>query len=292
MQPIQKILIPLQGTPNGTAALETGLIFAKQFGAHIAAIHIRPDSRDIAPLAGEGLSGAMVEEMISSAESENSERLQRVRTTFDSCMAKHNITMTSPSPKDRKVGDVTASFSAVTGRENELIAYQARLSDVIIVPHPHSDDEISSSEALHSVLFDSGRPVIIAPSKSPEALGKRVCIGWNGSAESASALKSFLPWALQAEAVCVLYSEEYQRRGPDAADVIDYLRFHGVEAKLQEFGVIRNNVGASLLSACQNFQADMLCMGAYSHSRLRQLILGGVTRHVLEHGNLPVFMGR
>ncbi|QNT78044.1 Transcription termination factor Rho [Entomobacter blattae] len=98
----------------------------------------------------------------------------------------------------------------------------------------------------------------IAPSTLPPALGSRVCIGWNGSPESASALQSFLPWAYKAEAVQILYSEEYQRRGPHATEVKDYLAFHGIEASVQEFGVIRNNVGASLLSACDAFKADML----------------------------------
>ncbi|QNT78045.1 universal stress protein [Entomobacter blattae] len=292
MNIIQKILVPLQGSPNGSSAIEAGLHFAQTFGAHLSILHVRPDSRDIAPLAGEGISGAMVEEMISSAEAENSERLQKARTTFDTCMAKHNITLTSPSPRERKPGTVSASFSALTGNENEVIAFQARVSDVIVVPHPNAGDEISSSEALHSVLFDSGKPVIIAPSTLPPALGSRVCIGWNGSPESASALQSFLPWAYKAEAVQILYSEEYQRRGPHATEVKDYLAFHGIEASVQEFGVIRNNVGASLLSACDAFKADMLCIGAYSHSRLRQLILGGVTRHVLEHAKLALFMGR
>ena len=103
---------------------------------------------------------------------------------------------------------------------------------------------------------------------------------------------SILPWLRDAEAVQVLHSEDYQRRGPEAAALLDYLALHGVRATLQSFRAIDKEVGAGLLAACTKFGADMLGMGAYSHSRLRQLILGGVTRHVLEKAALTVLMAR
>ena len=90
----------------------------------------------------------------------------------------------------------------------------------------------------------------------------------------------------------VLHSDDYQRRGPEAPELLDYLALHGLRATLQSFKAIDKEVGAGLLAACSNFGADMLGMGAYSHSRLRQLILGGVTRHVLENAALTVLMAR
>ena len=101
-----------------------------------------------------------------------------------------------------------------------------------------------------------------------------------------------LPWFGAVQAVQVLYADEYQRRGPSAADVIDYLAMHDVRAELALFRPVNREVGAGLLAAAVEFNADLLCMGAYSHSRLRQLVLGGVTRHVLEHAALTVLMSR
>jgi nucleotide-binding universal stress UspA family protein len=173
-----------------------------------------------------------------------------------------------------------------------MVTWRARLSDMTVVPHPDSGDEVSSSETLHAVLFDSGRPVIIAPKKPPATVGRRLCIAWNGTAEASAALKGILPWATQAEAVRVLYSSDYQRRGPEAHEVMDYLLAHHVQADIQHFSPHERDVGAGLLRACRDFGADMLGMGAYSHSRLRQLILGGVTRHVLEKAELTVLMSR
>jgi nucleotide-binding universal stress UspA family protein len=105
-------------------------------------------------------------------------------------------------------------------------------------------------------------------------------------------MQAALPWMQRAEAVRVVSAGEYQRRGPLAADLADYLALHGVEVELATFKPIEKDVGAGLLQAARDFGADMLTMGAYSHSRLRQLILGGVTRHVLEHSDLPVMMNR
>ena len=293
---LRKILLPLNGTPNGEAALATALILAKRSGAHVAALHVRSDSREVAPLAGEGLSGAMVEEMMTAAERESARRSLVVREVFDRLVGAAGIEVRGgppePDPLTHLMSGPSASFRSVTGREHEVVAYAARLSDLTVVPHADSGEEVSSSEALHAVLFDSGRPVVIAPKLTPEQVGRRLCIAWNGTGESASAIMSILPWAKQADEVQVLHSEDYQRRGPDAAALLDYLSLHGIRATLQSFRAIDKDVGAGLLAAATKFGADMLSMGAYSHSRLRQLILGGVTRHVLENAQVTVLMAR
>ena len=286
--PIRKLLLPLTGTEAGGAALATGLQAAQIWNAHVTALHVRLDSRDAAPLAGEGLSGAMIEEMMSASERESATRSDAVRALFDRVVAEHDV----PLGDARPGGGATAEFAVVTGREDDLVAQLARLADLTVVPHPEGGDEVSSSDALHAVLFDSGRPVLIAPRREPPTLGKRICVAWNGSAESAAAAQAAIPWMKRADAVRVLSSSEYQRRGPVASDLAKYLAMHGVEPELATFRPIDRDVGRGLLGAAAEFGAELLCMGAYSHSRLRQLILGGVTRHVLEFASLPVMMCR
>jgi nucleotide-binding universal stress UspA family protein len=286
---IRKILLPLTGTAAGEAALTASLMIANQWKAHVTALHVRVDSRDVAPLAGEGLSGAMIEEMMSATEKESSDRAHAVRSMFDRFVAQHEVILSEARPG---VDAATASFASVTGREEDLVAQQARLADLTVVPHPDAGEDVSSSDALHAVLFDSGRPVLIAPQVAPQTIGARVCLGWNGTAESASAVYAALPWLQRADAVRILSADGYQRRGPGAPDLAAYLALHGVHADIVMFHSVSNSVGAGLLAAARDFGCDMLAMGAYSHSRLRQLILGGVTRHVLEHGSLPIMMNR
>ncbi len=90
----------------------------------------------------------------------------------------------------------------------------------------------------------------------------------------------------------MLSADEYQRRGPGAADLLGYLALHGIRPEVAQFRPMERDVGRGMLAAAREYGADMLAMGAYSHSRLRQLILGGVTRHVLENAALPVLMAR
>ena len=286
---IRKLLLPLTGTAAGEAALSTALIIARSWGAHVTALHVRVDSRDVAPLAGEGLSGAMIEEMMSATEKESSERAHAVRSMFDRFVAQHEVIVSEARAGSE---NATASFAAVTGREEDLVAQQARLADLTVVPHPDAGEDVSSSDALHAVLFDSGRPVLISPRTAPQSVGTRVCLGWNGTAESASSVFAALPWLQRAEGVCILSADGYQRRGPAAPELAAYLALHGVHADIVMFKSINGVVGAGLLAAARDFGCDLLAMGAYSHSRLRQLILGGVTRHVLENSALPVMMNR
>src|SRR5271163_1192952 len=108
---IRKLLLPLTGTAAGEAALTTSLMIARAWNAHV-----RVDSRDVAPLAGEGLSGAMIEEMMSATEKESSERAHAVRSMFDRFVAQHEVILTEARPG---ADCATASFAAVTGREED-----------------------------------------------------------------------------------------------------------------------------------------------------------------------------
>ena len=214
-----------------------------------------------------------------------------MRDLFERLTAEHGLAVAEARPN---ADEATASFAAVIGRDPDVIvAHQARLvgSD-FVVPHPAGDKDVSSSDTLHAVLFDSAKPVLIAPRTAPSTIGHHVCIGWNGTAESSSAVMTALPWLHRAEAIRILWSEDYQRRGPLAPELEQYLAAHHLTADRAAFQSINKMAGAGLLAAAKEFACDLLVMGAYSHSRLRQSILGGVTRHVLEHATVPLFMHR
>jgi len=289
----RRLLLPLTGTAAGEAALATALIVARIWKAHVHCLHVRVDARDVAPLAGEGLSGAMIEEMMAATERESEERAERVRALFERFTSGlGGITLADNPDTAAKSDGPTLSFESIAGREEDIVAQTSRLYDMAVVPHPDAGEDVSSSDALHAILFDSGRPVLIAPRTAPADIGTRVCVAWNGTAESAAAVAAALPWLHRASAVRILCADEYQRRGPRAEGLQAYLRWHSIEAEIFRFKPQTREVGAGLLGAARDFGADLLTMGAYSHSRLRQLILGGVTRHVLENAEIPVMMCR
>lgn len=286
---IRKFLLPLSSPASGEVALHTALLLTKAAKAHLQVIHVRQDSRDLAPLAGEGMSGAMIEEIITASERESGSRAASLRRLFDIATGDHEVAVHDSRPG---LEEASASFAVVSGREEEIIAYQARVSDLTIVPHPAAGEDVASADALHAVLFDSGRPVLLSPLTRPVTIGRRVAVAWNGLSNAAAALGSVMPFLRGADAVRVLASPEYLRRGPRAQEVVDYIAHHGVTADIATFAAVNHEIGAGLLRAAEDFRADLMSMGAYSSSRLRELILGGVTRHVLENADLPVLMNR
>ena len=162
---IRKVLLPLQAAATTEAAFSTAVMVARMWGAHLAVLHVGTDRA----------------------------RNCNMRTLFERLVAEHGL----PEAEVKPNADApTASFTALVGREPEVVAYQARLADMIVVAHPASDKEVSSSDALHAVLFDSAKPVLIAPRSGPLTLGKRICIGWNGTA---SAVLSAFPWLHRAQ---------------------------------------------------------------------------------------------
>jgi nucleotide-binding universal stress UspA family protein len=287
---VRKFLLPVSSPASAQPVLQTGLMLARMWNAHLQVLHIQADARDIAPFTGEGLSGALIEDMLTATEREGGARAKLLREMFEQAATEDGVPIGTPQ---RGCDEPSTCFTTITGREEQVIAYKARLSDLTIVPHPRAEEDVASADALHAVLFDSGRPVLLSPAVPPQTIGKRVAIAWNGTANAASALASVMPFARQAEAVCILVSEDYAKPGPSGEEVAQYISHHGVTADVQRFSAINRVTGAGLLAAAAEFGADLMSMGAYSTaSRLRQLILGGTTRHVLENAQIPVLMNR
>jgi hypothetical protein len=130
-----------------------------------------------------------------------------------------------------------------------------------VVPHPAGDKDVSASDTLHAVLFDSAKPVLIAHRTAPSTIGHHICIGWNGTAESASAVMTALPWLQRAESIRILWSQDYQRRGPLAPDLEQYLAAHHLTVDRAAFQSINKMAGAGLLAAANEFACDLQVMG-------------------------------
>jgi nucleotide-binding universal stress UspA family protein len=143
---------------------------------------------------------------------------------------------------------------------------------------------------LDSALFDSGRPVLIAPPAAPAALGSTVVIAWNGSTETARVIAFALPVLKRAEDVVVLTVEGSGVPGPSGEDVAAYLAGHAVRARTLAAEPGKRTAGEAILAEAEALGADLLVKGAFTQSRLRQIIFGGATRHILENANIPVFM--
>ena len=281
---IRKILVPVDGTDATALSLETAFLLGRDVEAHIEVLHVRADPRLAVPLVGEGMSGAMIEELIDLTEKETATRAVKAREMFDRAREASGVAV-SETPS--RTGP-TANWMEDVGAEEEFVVQRGRLADLVVVARPTAQAETPSAATFNAAVFESGRPVLVAPLEAPRSLGRRIVISWNGSAEAARAVSAALPLIARAEAVSILSIAMDERAEEGADGLMEFLAWHGVSAERRAAPESDGPMGAAIIQACAD--ADLLVMGAYTHSRLRQLILGGVTRHVLERATLPLLM--
>lgn len=196
----------------------------------------------------------------------------------------------SGRPTDcRMVGSLDVDASRV-------IALHARHSDLAILGQVEPDDSAGGMRrTLEEVVLSCGRPVLIVPYIGVGAgLGKRVVVAWDSGREATRAVNDALPILERAEQVTVLTINP--KTSPDGhgeepgTDIALHLARHGVKVEVQQSRGEEIGVGDALLSRVADRGGDLLVMGAYGHSRLREVVLGGATRSILEQMTIPVLM--
>lgn len=287
---IKSILVPVSDAGAAEPALSTAFAVAARFAAHVEALHVRLDPTNAVPLVGEGMSGTMVEEMMAMSEKAAKDRAVQARIAFEQSRDLAGIAETD-APVSGASGASVAWVEDI-GREEEAVALKGRVADLIVLGKPRSDRETPSALTLNAALMDSGRPILLAAGEAqPGILGRNVAIAWNGSAEASRAVANALPFLKGADVVHILAAtEDEARRTVNSADLARYLGWHGITTQSHGFNPHGGATGAAVLSEAQARGADLLVMGAYTHSRWRQLIMGGVTRHVLDHARMPVLL--
>lgn len=287
--PIKTVLVPLDGTEEAQAVLDAAFSVAQDLGAHVEVLHVRADSKNAVPLLGEGMSGAMIEEMIDLAEKESSVRAEKARSMFDGACKRHDVPVveTPPGP-----GGPSAAWVEVTGREDEVTATRGHLADLIVVARPTPDTDVAMRMTLNAAIRETGRPILVVPPGITKVVGKKIAVAWNGSTEAARAVRLASAFLEDADEVFILTAEGGATHACAASQLASYFIWHGISAKTRTFEIGERIGGEELLRECKEVGADLLMMGAYTQSRVRQIIMGGVTRHVLAEAELPVVMAR
>jgi nucleotide-binding universal stress UspA family protein len=282
---IKIILTPLFGDDADTAAAQAAFAVGRRFGAHVGGLFVRIDPLDTIPIVGEGVSPGIIDDLTHAADAEMDRRSATAKGHFETARSAAGVALADKPPAP---GGPSAHWTEVTGRRDEDIPRRARLADLVVFGvQPADSPELGG--AIESTLVGCGRPVLLAP-KGVATLGERVAIAWNGSAEAARALASALPFVEAASAVHILAAESGGTRFDMTEDLADYLAWRGIACERQAVVADDEAVGAALLRVAGEAGADMMIMGGYGRSRLRELVLGGGTRHVLTHAQMPVLL--
>lgn len=283
----KSILVPLEESDVLTSVLATTLLVARQFDSYIEGLCIRPSLAGAIAVGFEGGVAALAgtEEQF---EQEQETRTRRLQDQFDGFVRDNGLSVAS-----------SASMSGLCARwvEDEapgigIFGQRGRVFDLIVVGRPTPGVLTPAMNTLETVLFESGRPVLIAPPTAPQTLARNVVVAWNGSTETARALAFALPFLQSAERITVLAVEGAMVPGPSAEEVAESLSRHGVSASAQTASGKRSPAAAGLVMIEESAKlgADLLIKGGYTHSRLRQMIFGGATNHILNEAQIPVLM--
>ena len=282
---MKTILVPLEEGPGVPAMLQTAWLAAERFGSYVEGLHIRRSLPGIV-VADIGGYAAATPDLMQSFEQEDAERGKHVFAAFDSFMRERGAKFEAAGTGDTP----TAGWTTDNEPGDLAVGIYARVFDMTVVGRPVTGTSAPAMSTLETVLFDSGRPILIAPPTPPKSLGETIVIHWNGSTETSRTIALGMPFLARASRVIVLAVEGVTVPGPSAASVAQHLKRNGIGAQTREVPADGRNGGEVVLAEVAALGADLLLKGAYTHSRLRQMIFGGATSHILGAAEVPVFM--
>jgi nucleotide-binding universal stress UspA family protein len=277
---MKTILVPTQNSPAMRSTLETALVLGQRTGAYIEGV----------PLWF-GVPEFVVSELASSFSMETyrgrrEEETAEAHNLFQDFMKEQGVAPTRTAADKPSFG----WFAEVPPGE-DLVGSHGRVFDVIVMSRPDGETAGLYRRAIESGLFEAGRPVLLAPPRAPKTIATNIMIHWNGSTEQARTNALAMPLLRIAERVTVLSVVGGQDvPGPSADQVRKQLRLNGIAAEPVSVNVDGRSTGEAVLAAAKAQNCDLLVKGAFTRNRLRQMIFGGATSHIMEHAELPVLM--
>jgi nucleotide-binding universal stress UspA family protein len=277
---LKTILVPVENHDLMVSTLETALLVAQLFDAYIEGYALRPSIDNFAAM--DPVSSMAVATM----RQHDEEASKQAHTVFETFMSKHAV---------RASGDTAGSGPSFGWLDtapdgDDFVGSYGRVFDLTVLGRP-GDEALSPRMAtLETALFESGRPVLIAPPTAPVQLGDNVLISWNCSTEQARTTAFAMPLLRRAKQVTVLTVEGATVAGPAGSQLARSLNLNGIPARAITLNAGRRVPGEVILTQAATLGCDLVIKGAYTQSRLRQMIFGGATRHILANAELPVLM--
>lgn len=279
------LLAVLRGGGDDADCLKAAHLIAHSFDGHIDALHVRADPRAFLDYTGDAMTGEAYAQLIDAVEKEVADKSKAARSAFDAWSREAAIEIVSePKPGT----SVTATWVETTGAEDRVVGRDGMLRDLIVLPASTGEEDASGEQTIQRAIFEAGRAVLIVPKGKPPAKTSRIAIFWNGSKEAVRAVEAAMPLLRSAESVDVMWVEEDVDIDAVQTGLDTYLAWHGVSASEKRFTPDKRFIGEMLMDEAVKANIDLVVMGGYSHSRLREFILGGVTQHMLEESPLPV----
>lgn len=283
----RSILVPLEESNSLDSVLTLTLMIARQFQSHIEGFCIRPSLAGAIAVGFEGGVAALAgtEEQF---EIEQGTRSERLKEQFDKFIKENNLKNSQPNENN----ELTVSWNENEASGIGLFGQRGRVFDLIVVGRPTPGALTPAMNTLETVLFESGRPVLIAPPTITPKIINHIAIAWNGSTETARTIAFAMPLIKNAKHISILNIEGAMVPGPTAVEVANSLTRQDITVDIinREGKRSPSDAGALMLNETENIGANLLIKGGYTQSRLRQMIFGGATNHILNEAKMPVLM--
>lgn len=276
------MLVPFCDDDLAEVALNAALALASRTNGHIEGLHAW---RTPQVIAGEGV--VFPSESLSRMAEEGQQFANRARERFNRIAKDHGVVFRDV---DSASDAVTCSWREGEGIEAEIVGDYGRLFDLIVMGRSVNATTADWKTTVEAGLFESGRPVLIACPGADAEFGSKIMIGWNGATETARTIAVTMPLLVQAEIVTVLTIEGGTVIGPTGEQVAQHLRRSGVKASAETRNTGGRSVGDAMVAACNDTGANLLIKGAFTNSRLRQMIFGGATRDIIEKSNVTTIL--
>jgi nucleotide-binding universal stress UspA family protein len=285
---IKSILCLVDGGEDSRSTVRSALNLAHAHDAHLEALHVELDPQYAVPIAADGMTATMIEDIVDTVEREGEKRAKAAEEAVRTEVEAAGLSLADPGAP--AAPGLAVTFQQLRGREHDVVARRGMLHDLTVLTRRHGEGEPPATPTLETALMESGRPVLVAAPEVPETIGRRVAVAWRATVPGAHALQSALPLLAGAEAVTVITVDDGHSADADPAAVTRYLARHGIDADSRHVAARGSDAGTAILEQASDAEADLLVMGAYAHSRLRQFILGGVTSTVLRQAGLPLLL--
>jgi nucleotide-binding universal stress UspA family protein len=277
---MKTILVPTEDNSAMRSALETALLVARRCDSYIEGFALRWSVADFAAFDPTGGIPFEIDKLAAARMEKQAWQI------FESFMQGHNVPRSTAKTEALSFG-----WSDDAPQGEDFVGSYGRVFDVIVLSRPGANETFVHNRAIYSGLFESGRPILLAPPAPPPQIATNVLIAWNRSTEQARAIALAMPLLQKAKRVTVLtVIGGTEVPGPSAEQLIHYLQRNGIAAEPMKVELGGKNTGQAILAAAQSLDCDLLIKGAYTQSRLRQMIFGGATRHVLENADIPVLL--
>jgi nucleotide-binding universal stress UspA family protein len=282
---MRALFVPVANRPECARALRTAFDIGKRLDASLIGCHIRQHRYSDVEMPGElGSISSYDEAWDSLWKGKKTKRSSAAALALFAKIAESSGFELIKKPR-RQPG---AMWMEKVGSPEKVLSIMGPVSDLIVVTRPAQKGGKIARLFMLSALTKSSRPVLILPHNGTTSVGNRITIAWNQSAEAALAVSAAMPILRQAEQVNIVSYGSETSVGPKTGQLAAYLKYWGVNGK--RIKAKGRNAESALLRSFKDSKSDLLVMGAYSRSRLRQQILGGVTEHMLSKADIPVLM--